>query len=83
MLVQIIKLGKESAWNSEEDKEKYEGKVFYAKNKDQVIILDRSYCNKPPVGYLRDVEIIIHKDISKEFLEEYSFFDVDFKILRL
>ena len=83
MLIQIIKLGKESAWNNEEDKEKYEGKVFYAKNKDQVKMLDRSYCNKPPVGYLKDVEIIIHKDIRKDFIEEYSFFDVDFKILRL
>ena len=83
MLIQIIKLGKESAWNNEEDKEKYEGKVFYAKNKDQVEMLNRSYCNKPPVGYLGDVEIIIHKDIRKDFMGEYSFFDVDFKILRL
>ena len=82
MLVQIIKIGKESTWN-EEDKARLEGKIFYAKNKDQVQMLDRSYCNKPPVGYLTDVEIIIHKDISKEFLEEYSFSYVDFKILRL
>ena len=83
MLVQLLKINEESAWNNEEDKEKYEGKVFYAKNKDQVKILDRSYCNKPPIGYLVDVEIIIHKDIRKDFMEEYSFFDVDFKILRL
>ena len=83
MLVQLLKINEESAWNNEEDKEKYEGKVFYAKNKDQVKILDRSYCNKPPIGYLGDVEIIIHKDIRKDFMEEYSFFDVDFKILRL
>lgn len=83
MLVQLLKIGSESAWNNEEDKEKYEGKVFYAKNKDQVEMLYRSYCNKPPVGYLKDVEIIIHKDIRKDFIEEYSFFDVDFKILRL
>ena len=83
MLVQIIKLGKESAWNNKEDKEIYEGKVFYDKNKNQVKMMDRSYCNKPPVGYLKDVEIIIHKDIREDFIENYSFLDVDFKILRL
>ncbi len=83
MLVQLLKINEESAWNNKEDKEKYEGKVFYAKNKDQVKMLDRSYCNKPPVGYLKDIEIIIHKDIRKDFIEEYSFYDVDFKILRL
>ena len=84
MLVQLLKINKESAWNNEEDKEKYEGKVFYAKNKDQVEILDRGYCNKPPVGYLEDVELIIHKDLKNlYFTDKYSFFDVDFKILRL
>ena len=83
MLVQLLKIGEESSFNNEEDKERVEGKVFYAKNKDQVRILGRSYCNKPPVGYLEDVEIIIHKDFKQEFMEKYSFFDVDFKILRL
>ena len=84
MLIQIIKLGKESAWNNEEDKEKYEGKVFYAKNKDQVKMLDRSYCNKPPVGYLKDVELIIHKDFKNPyFTDKYSFYDVEYKILRM
>ena len=83
MLVQLLKIGSESSWNTEDDKLRFEGKVFYAKNKDQVKMMDRSYCNKPPVGYLGDVEIIIHKDIRENFIEEYSFLDVDFKILRL
>ena len=83
MLVQLLKIGSESSWNNEDDKLRLEGKVFYAKNKDQVKMMDRSYCNKPPVGYLEDVEIIIHKDIREDFIENYSFLDVDFKILRL
>ena len=83
MLVQLLKIGSESSWNTEDDKLRFEGKVFYAKNKDQVKMMDRSYCNKPPVGYLEDVEIIIHKDIREDFIENYSFLDVDFKILRL
>ena len=83
MLVQLLKIGSESSWNTEDDKLRFEGKVFYAKNKDQVKMMDRSYCNKPPVRYLEDVEIVIHKDIRENFIEEYSFLDVDFKILRL
>ena len=84
MLVQIIKLGKETSWNSEFDRERLEGKVFYAKDKSQVRMVSRKWEGKPDIGCLLDVELIIHKDLRPfYFIDKYSFFDVDFKILRL
>ena len=84
MLVQIIKLGKESSFNNEDDKLRLEGKVFYAKDKSQIQMIDRKWEGLPDIGYLSDVELIIHKDFKNLFLlDKYSFFDVDFKILRL
>ena len=83
MLVQLLKIGSGSSWNDEEYKAKFEGKVFYAKDKSQIQMIDRKWEGLHDAGYLSDVEIIIHKDIREEFIEKYSFFDVDFKILRL
>ena len=84
MLVQIIKLGEESVWNSESDKERLEGKVFYAKNKNQVSVISRKWERLPDTGYLSDVELIIHKDHKNlYFIDTYSFYDVEYKILRM
>lgn len=84
MLVQIIKLGKESSWNNEEDKAKFEGKVFYAKNKNQVQMINRKWEGLPDIGYLSDVELIIHKDLKNlYFIDTYSFYDVEYKILKM
>ena len=84
MLVQLLKIGKESSFNNEDDKLRLEGKVFYAKNKDQVQMISRKWKGLPDIGYLQDVELIIHKDLKDHyFIDKYSFYDVDFKILRL
>ena len=84
MLVQIIKLGEESVWNNKEDKEKYEGKVFYAKNKNQVSVISRKWEGLLDIGYLSDVELIIHKDLKDlYFMDKYSFYDVEYKILKM
>ena len=84
MLVQLLKIGSGSVWNNEEDKAKFEGKVFYAKDKSQIQMIDRKWEGLHDVGYLSDVELIIHKDLKDlYFIEKYSFLDVDFKILRL
>lgn len=84
MLVQLLKIGKDSAWNNEEDIEKYEGKVFYAKDKSQVIMISRKWEGKPDIGYLSNVELIIHKDLKPfYFIDEYSFYDVEYKILKM
>ena len=84
MLVQLLKIGEESVWNSESDKERLEGKVFYAKNKNQVSVISRKWEGLPDIGYLSDVELIIHKDFKNPyFLDKYSFYDVEYKILRM
>ena len=84
MLIQLLKIGKDSAWNNIEDIEKYEGKVFYAGKNSIVETIDRSQENKPTVGYLSDVELIIHKDLKPfYFIDKYSFYDVEYKILRM
>ena len=83
MLVQLLKIGSRSAWNNEEDKAKFEGKVFYAKDKSQIQMIDRKWEGLPDVGCLSDVELIIHKDFKPCFLDKYSFFDVEYKILKM
>ena len=84
MLVQVIKLGEESAWNSELDKERFEGKVFYAKDKNQIQVFSRKWEGLPDIVYLSDVELIIHKDIKDHyFIDKYSFYDVEYKILKM
>lgn len=84
MLVQLLKIGEESVWNSEDDKLRLEGKVFYAKNKDQVQMISRKWKGLPDIGYLSDVELIIHKDLKNlYFIDKYSFYDVEYKILRM
>ena len=84
MLVQLLKIGKESVWESEDDKLRLEGKVFYAKNKNQVSVISRKWGGLPDIGYLSDVELIIHKDLKNlYFIDKYSFFDVEYKILKM
>ena len=84
MLVQLLKIGKGSAFNNKNNKLRLEGKVFYAKNKNQIQVLSRKWEGLPDIGYLSDVELIIHKDLKNlYFIEKYSFFDVEYKILRL
>ena len=84
MLVQLLKIGSESSWNNEEDKAEFEGKVFYAKDKSQIQMINRKWGGLPDVGYLSDVELIIHKDFKNlSLLDKYSFFDVEYKILRM
>ena len=84
MLVQLLKIGSKSSWNNEEDKAKFEGKVFYAKDKSQIQMISREWERLPDTGYLSDVELIIHKNFKNlYFLDKYSFFDVEYKILRM
>ena len=84
MLVQLLKICENSAWNSPEDIEKYEGKIFYAKDKSQIQMIYRKWRGLPNVGYLSDVELIIHKDLKPlYFLDKYSFYNVEYKILRM
>ena len=84
MLVQLLKIGSESVWNNEEDKAKFEGKVFYAKDKSQIQMLPRFWEGKSDIGYLKDVELIIHKDLKNlYFIDIYSFYDVEYKILKM
>ena len=84
MLVQLLKIGSKSSWNNEEDKAKFEGKVFYAKDKSQIQMISREWERLPDTGYLSDVELIVHKDIKNlYFLDKYSFYDVEYKILRM
>ena len=84
MLVQLLKIGSESVWNNEEDKTKFEGKVFYAKDKSQIQMISRKWEGLPDIGYLSDVKLIIHKDLKNlYFIDNYSFYDVEYKILRM
>ena len=84
MLVQLLKIGSGSAWNDEDDKLRLEGKVFYAKDKSQIQMFDRKWKGLPDIGYLSDVELIIHKDLKNlYFIDKYSFYDVEYKILRM
>ena len=47
-------------------------------------MIDRKWEGLPDVGYLSDVELIIHKDFKNlSLLDKYSFFDVEYKILKM
>ena len=84
MLVQITKILEKSAWNSPEDKEFFEGKVFYIpKKKDHISIIDRSWEKKEPINFLLDAELLSHKDLSRVTIPLYSFGYIEFKILTL
>ena len=84
MLVQLTKIHKESAWSSPEDKEFFEGKVFYIpEKKDHIFTLDRSWEKKEPFNFLLDAEILSHKDLDRVTIPLYSFGDIEFKILTL
>ena len=84
MIVQITKILEESAWSSAEDKEFFEGKVFYIpKKENHLTIIDRSWENKSPITFLMDAELLKHKDIARSSIPLYSFSSVEVKILTL
>ncbi len=84
MLVQITKILEESPWNSQEDKEFFEGKVFYIpEKKDHLFTVDRKWENLPPITFLLDAELLKHKDLSRATIPLYSFGYIEFKILTL
>ena len=84
MLVQITKILEESAWSSPEDKEFFEGKVFYIpEKKDHLYTVDRKWENKTPITFLMDAELLKHKDIARTSIPLYSFSSVEVKILTL
>ena len=84
MLVQITKILEGSSWNSPEDKEFFEGKVFYIpEKKDHISIIDRSWEKKEPINFLLDAEILSHKDLDRVTIPLYSFGYIEFKILTL
>ncbi len=87
MLVQLLKINEESAWNNEEDKEKYEGKVFYAKNKDQVktyqIFIEPKGEHLEPAekwkeDFLKAIRKKYEKTIFKESLGMYDILGIPF-----
>lgn len=84
MLVQLLKIGKRSAWHTPEDIDFLEGKVFQVAKEDAGFI---KTVEKEKLGYISGATLILHEDhpeIHKALGEErYSFFDVEFKILRL
>ena len=84
MLVQLVKILEESAWNSPEDKEFFEGKVFYIpKEENHLFTVDRKWENLPPVTFLINAELLRHKDLSRITIPLYSFSSVEVKILTL
>lgn len=84
MLVQITKIHEESAWSSKEDKEFFEGKVFYIPNKkEHLFTIDRSWEKKPNINYLLEAEILKHKDIARGTIPLYSLGYIEYKILKL
>ena len=84
MLVQITKILEESAWSSAEDKEFFEGKVFWIPEKNgHISIIDRSWENLPPITFLMDAELLKHKDIVRTSIPLYSFGNIEVKILAL
>ena len=84
MLVQITKIHEESVWSSKEDKEFFEGKVFYIPNKkEHLFTIDRKWENKPNITYLLGAEILSHKDLVRPVISSYSFSWIDYKILKL
>ena len=83
MLVQITKILEESAWSSPEDKEFFEGKVFYIpKEEGHLYTVDRKWKNLPPITFLIDAELFKHKDLSRTTIPLYSFSSVEVKILQ-
>ena len=84
MLVQLLKIGKRSAWYNSEDTDFLEGKVFQVAKGDAYFI---ETVGKKKIGYISSATIILHRDhpeIHKARGEgRYDFFDVEFKILRL
>ena len=84
MLVQITKILEKSAWSSLEDKEFFEGKVFYIpEKKDHLFTVDRKWEDKTPITFLMDAELLKHKDLSRTTIPLYSFGNVEVKILTL
>lgn len=84
MLVQITKIHEESSWSSPEDKEFFEGKVFYIPKKEgHLYTSDRTWENLPPITFLMDAELLKHKDLSRTTIPLYSFSSVEVKILTL
>ena len=84
MLVQITKILEESAWSSAEDKEFFEGKVFYIpEKKDHLFTVDRNWEDKTPITFLLGAEILTHKDLSRTTIPLYSFSSIEVKILTL
>ena len=84
MLVQITNILVESAWNSPEDKEFFEGKVFYIpKEEGHLYTVDRNWEDKTPITFLMDAELLKHKDIARTCIPLYSFASVEVKILTL
>ena len=84
MLVQITKILEKSAWSSPEDKEFFEGKVFYIpKKENHLFTVDRKWENLPPITFLMDAELLKHKDIARTCIPLYSFASVEVKILTL
>ena len=84
MLVQITKILEGSTWNSPEDKEFFEGKVFYIpEKKDHISIIDRSWKKEEPINFLLNAELLSHKDLSRVTIPLYSFGYIEFKILTL
>ena len=84
MLVQITKILEESAWNLLEDKEFFEGKVFYIpEKKGHLFTVDRNWEDKTPITFLMDAELLKHKDLSRITIPLYSFASVEVKILTL
>ena len=84
MLVQLLKIGKISAWYNPEDIDFLEGKVFQVAKGDAYFI---ETVEKEKLGYISNATLILHKnhpEIYKAMGEgRYSFFDVEFKILKL
>ena len=84
MLVQITKILEESSWNNAEDKEFFEGKVFYIpKKENHLFTVDRKWENLPPITFLLDAEILSHKDLDRVTIPLYSFGHIEYKILPL
>lgn len=84
MLVQITKIHSESSWSSPEDKEFFEGKVFYIPDKENhLFTVDRKWENLPPITFLMGAELLKHKDLLRPTIPLYSFGSVEVKILPL
>lgn len=84
MLLQLIEIGQESAWDSLEDRETWIGRTFYIKDPKDWIHLDRKWEDKPNTQGVVSCQLVTFEGLNPRIIpDNFGFFDCKFRKLRL